>query len=309
VTRYLVTRLLAAIPVLFGASVLVFAMLAFIPGDPVDVMLGASGGSVTAEQRAALREQLGLNEPLPVRYARFVGNALQGDLGRSISSRRPVVVEIATQIPSTLQLAAAAMTISVALGFLLGTIAALRHNTVWDTAIMAVALGGVAIPSFWLGMLLLLVFSLWLGWLPPAGSEGIERLIMPAAALGYGASAVVARLVRSSMLEVLNQDFLRTARAKGLTDRAVVARHALKNALIPVVTLLGVQAGFLIANAVVVETVFSRQGIGRLLVQGLNNRDFPIVQGVVLVIAALYVVLNLLVDLTYAWIDPRIRYT
>lgn len=307
-TRYLVTRLLAAIPVLFGASVLVFAMLAFIPGDPVDVILGASGASVTAEQRTALREQLGLNDPLPVRYAHFVGNALQGDLGRSISSRRPVVLEIATQIPSTLQLAAAGMTISVALGFLLGTIAAVRHNTLWDTAIMVVALGGVAIPSFWLGMLLLLVFSLWLGWLPPAGSDGLERLIMPAIALGYGASAVVARLVRSSMLEVLSQDFLRTARAKGFTDNAVVVRHAVKNALIPVVTLLGVQAGFLIANAVVVETVFSRQGIGRLLVQGLSNRDFPVVQGVVLVIAALYVLLNLLVDLAYAWIDPRIRY-
>jgi peptide/nickel transport system permease protein len=239
----------------------------------------------------------------------FVGGALQGDLGRSISSRRPVVVEIATQLPSSIQLAAAGMTISVALGFLLGTIAAVRHNTVWDTAIMVVALGGVAIPSFWLGMLLLLVFSLWLGWLPPGGSDGIERLILPAAALGYGASAVVARLVRSSMLEVLNQDFLQTARAKGLTDRAVVMRHAVKNALIPVVTLLGVQAGFLIANAVVVESVFSRQGIGRLLVQGLSNRDFPIVQGVILVIAALYVVLNLMVDLTYAWIDPRIRYS
>jgi peptide/nickel transport system permease protein len=308
VTRYLVTRLLAAIPVLVGASVLVFAMLAFIPGDPVDVILGASGASVTAEQRTALRAQLGLNDPLPVRYVHFVGNALQGDLGRSISSRRPVVLEIATQIPSTLQLAAAGMTISVALGFLLGTIAAVRHNTVWDTVIMVVALGGVAIPSFWLGMLLLLVFSLWLGWLPPAGSDGLERLIMPAIALGYGASAVVARLVRSSMLEVLSQDFLRTARAKGFSDSAVVVRHAVKNALIPVVTLLGVQAGFLIANAVVVETVFSRQGIGRLLVQGLSNRDFPVVQGVVLVIAALYVVLNLLVDLAYAWIDPRIRY-
>jgi len=308
VTHYLVTRLLAAIPVLFGASVLVFAMLAFIPGDPVDVILGASGASVTAEQRTALRAQLGLNDPLPVRYVHFVGNALQGDLGRSISSRRPVVLEIATQIPSTLQLAVAGMTISVALGFLLGTIAAVRHNTLWDTVIMVVALGGVAIPSFWLGMLLLLVFSLWLGWLPPAGSDGLERLIMPAIALGYGASAVVARLVRSSMLEVLSQDFLRTARAKGFTDRAVVVRHAVKNALIPVVTLLGVQAGFLIANAVVVETVFSRQGIGRLLVQGLSNRDFPVVQGVVLVIAALYVVLNLLVDLAYAWIDPRIRY-
>ena len=287
----------------------VFAMLAFIPGDPVDVMLGASGSSVTAEQRQALREQLGLHDPLPVRYVRYMGNVLQGDLGRSISSRRPVAVEIATQISSTLQLAAAAMSIAVALGFLLGTIAAVRHNTVWDTAIMAIALGGVAIPSFWLGMLLLLVFSLWLGWLPPAGSDGIERLILPAVALGYGASATVARLVRSSMLEVLNQDFLRTARAKGLGSRVVVIRHALKNALIPVVTLLGVQAGFLIANAVVVETVFSRQGIGRLLVTGLSNRDFPVVQGVVLIIAALYVILNLLVDLTYAWIDPRIRYS
>jgi ABC-type dipeptide/oligopeptide/nickel transport system permease component len=230
-------------------------------------------------------------------------------LGASISSRRPVSLEITSQLPSTLQLAAVSMTISVVLGFLLGTVAALRHNTIWDTVIMAVAMGGVAVPSFWLGMLLLLVFSLWLGWLPPTGSDGIERLVMPAVALGYSASAVVARMVRSSMLEVLHQDYLRTARAKGLADSAVVVRHALKNALIPVITLLGVQAGFLIANAVVVETVFSRQGIGRLLVQGLNTRDFPVVQGVVLVIAIMYVLLNLLVDLTYAWIDPRIRYS
>jgi len=307
-TGYITARLVAAVPVLLGASLLVFLMLALIPGDPVDVMLGASGGTITAEQREAIRGQLGLNDPLPVRYFNFLVNAVQGDLGRSISTRRPVVVEITSNIPSTLQLAAASMTLSVVLGFVLGTTAALKHNTVWDTIIMAIALGGVAIPSFWLGMILLMIFSLSLGWLPPAGTGGVDRLIMPAIALGYGASAIVARLVRSSMLEVMHQDFLRTARAKGLAEYAVVVRHAMKNALIPVITLLGVQAGFLIANAVVVETVFSRPGLGRLLVQALLNRDFPVVQGVILVIATLYVVLNLVVDLAYAWIDPRIRY-
>jgi peptide/nickel transport system permease protein len=309
VTGYLLKRLAAAVPVLLGVSVLVFAMLAFLPGDAVDAIVGSSGASLSAEQRTAIRDQLGLNQPLPVRYASFIGNALRGDLGRSISTRRPVTQEIQEQIGPTLQLTVASIGIAAVVGLTLGTLAALRHNTRWDAGVMALALGGVSIPNFWLGLLLLLVFSLGLGWLPSAGSEGVERLVMPAAALGYGAAAIVARLTRSSMLEVLGQDFMRTARAKGLGERAVVVRHGLKNALIPVITLLGLQAGVLIANAVVVETVFSRQGIGRLLVQGLSNRDFPLVQGIILVVAVIYVFLNLAVDVAYAWIDPRIRYS
>jgi peptide/nickel transport system permease protein len=308
VTRYLVKRLLAAVPVLLGVSIVVFAMLAFLPGDAVDAIVG-SGSTLTADQREAIRDQLGLNQPLPMRYASFIGNAVRGDLGRSISTRRPVSQEIEDQIGPTLELTVASMAIAAVLGLALGTLAALRHNTRWDAGVMALALGGVSIPNFWLGILLLLIFSLGLGWLPSAGSGGVQRLIMPAATLGYGAAAVVARLTRSSMLEVLGQDFMRTARAKGLRERSVVVGHALKNALIPVVTLLGLQGGVLIANAVVVETVFSRQGIGRLLVQALSNRDFPLVQGIVLVVAVIYVFLNLAVDVAYAWIDPRIRYS
>ena len=306
--RYLGTRALSAIPVLIGVSVLVFLMLYLIPGDPVDALLGPSG-TMTTEERQAARTSLGLDDPLPVQYARYASGVLRGDLGRSLATRRPVAEEIARQLPSTLQLTAAAMTVAVLLGFSLGTLAATRPGTVWDSGVMLVALGGISMPGFWLATLLLLVFSLWLGWLPSSGSEGVERLVMPAVALGYGAAAVIARLVRSSLLEVFHQDFLRTARAKGLTTRAVVLRHALRNALIPVLTLIGVQVGVLLANAVIVETVFSRQGLGRLLVQGLSNRDFPLVQGIVLFIAGTYVLINLAVDLAYVWIDPRIRYS
>jgi peptide/nickel transport system permease protein len=305
--RYAIGRLVAGIPVVLGASLLVFGLLFLIPGDPVDAL--SNGLTLTADQRAGLRASLGLDQPFIVQYGRFLAGAVHGDLGRSLATGRPVALEIETSLPATVELAVASLAIALGLGLGLGTLAALRQGSVWDTLCMIAALGGMSIPSIWLGLLLLMVFSLWLGWLPASGTDGVERLILPAVTLGYGAAAIIARLVRSALLEVLDQEYVRTASAKGLRQSSVVLRHALKNALIPVITLVGVQAGHLLAGAVIVETIFSRQGIGRLLVQALLNRDFPMVQGVVLFVATVYVVLNIGVDLAYGWIDPRIRYS
>lgn len=303
---YVRGRLIAAVPVVLGVSVAVFLMLHLVPGDPISVMFADS--ALPPEQIAMMRKQLGLDDPLPVQYARFVGRALQGDLGRSIRSNRPVLQEILNQLPSTIQLTIAAMGVAVLVGMTLGCLAALGRNTWLDLLSMAIALLGVSMPSFWLGLMLIFLFSVALGWLPATGEGGLERLIMPALALGMFAAAVIARLTRSSMLEVLGQEYVRTARAKGLRERVVVIRHALSNALIPVVTMVGLQAGILLSGAVVIETVFSRQGLGRLIVNGILAKDFPMVQGAVLFTALMYVLVNLLVDLAYAWIDPRIHY-
>lgn len=305
--RYIQIRLLASVPVILGVSILVFLMLHLLPGDPVQAMLGDT--VVDKARLDQLREQLGLNDPLYVQYGRFLSKAVQGDLGRSLQRRKPVAEEIAAQLPSTLQLTVAAIGLAIVIGVALGTLAAINHNTWVDALMMLIALTGVSMPGFWLGMLLILCFSLWLGWLPASGSQGVERLILPAVALGYGAAAVIARLVRSSMLEVMRQEYITTARAKGLARVTVILRHALKNALIPVVTIIGLQIGALLAGAVVIETVFSRQGVGRLLVDGILSKDFPVVQGTVLVIATSYVLINLVVDVLYAAIDPRIRYS
>ena len=303
---YILKRLLAAIPILIGISALVFFSLKLVPGDPLSAITGdAVIGKAEAD---LLREQYGLNDPLHVQYLRFVGRAVQGDLGRSLQFKRPVVDEIWAQLPATLQLTAAAMVIALTVGLGLGILAAVRPHSLLDALTMSVAMAGVSFPSFWVGLMLLLIFSLALGWLPATGTEGFERLIMPAATLGFGAAAIIARLTRSSLLEVLQQQYIVTARAKGLSFVKVVFRHALRNALIPVVTIVGLQFGNLLAGAVVIETVFSRQGIGRLLVTAILGRDFPLVQGVILFVASVYVIVNLLVDLSYALIDPRIRY-
>jgi ABC-type dipeptide/oligopeptide/nickel transport system permease component len=255
-----------------------------------------------------LRAQLGLDDPLPVQYARFVRRAVVGDFGRSVFSHRPVMEEIRDQLPSTLQLATAAMAIAVGVGLVLGVISAIWHHTWVDRAAMVLALAGVSMPSFWLGLVLIFVFSLKLGWLPATGQSGAGRLILPAATLGLGYSAVIARLVRSSLLEVLQNTYVATARAKGVPEQLVVLKHALGNALIPVVTLVGVQAGNLLAGTIVVETVFSRPGMGRLAVTAVLDRDYPLIQGVVFVSALGYVLVNLLVDLSYLVLDPRIRH-
>lgn len=305
-TSYIIKRLLAAIPILIGISAMVFFSLKLVPGDPLTAIVGDA--IISQEQASLLREQYGLNDPLPVQYVRFVGRVLQGDLGHSLQFKRPVTDEIRTQLPATIILTFASMSIALVVGIGLGVVAALRPHSWLDTASMSVAMAGVSFPSFWVGLMLLLIFSLGLGWLPATGTEGLERLIMPASTLGFGAAAIIARLTRSSLLEVLRQQFITTARAKGLPFATVVAKHALRNAIIPVITIVGLQFGNLLAGAVVIETVFSRQGIGRLLVTAILGRDFPLVQGVVLFVASVYVIVNLLVDISYAVIDPRIRY-
>jgi len=305
VLTYVGRRILAVVPVLFGVTLAVFSMLFLVPGDPVKIMLAEF--VTTPDQIAQMRAQLHLDEPVIQQYGRFVGNALRGDLGVSIRSRRPVAAEITENIGSTGQLALASMLVAIGLGVPLGLLAALGRNSWLDVAAMVVALLGVAMPSFWLGFLLIFVFSLHLGWLPATGGGDLLHLVMPAVALGMIAAAIIARLTRSSMLEVLGQDYVRTARAKGLGGWSVIVRHALRNALIPVVTVFGLQFGNLLAGAVIVETVFSRPGLGRVIVGGILAKDFPLVQGTVLFVATAYVLINVVVDVTYAYVDPRIR--
>src|SRR5262245_36454427 len=302
---YLARRVVGVRPVLVGVPLAVFRMLFLVPGDPVKMMLAEF--VTTQDQIAQMRAQLHLDEPIVQQYGRFVSNALRGDLGTSIRSRRPVAVEIAENVGSTAQLALASMAVAIALGIPLGLVAALGRNSWLDVGSMVVALLGVSMPSFWLGLLLIFTFSLHLAWFPATGGGDLLHLVLPAVTLGAIASAIIARLTRSTMLEVLGQDFVRTARAKGLAWWGVVVRHALKNALIPVVTIFGLQFGNLLAGAVIVETVFSRPGLGRLIVGGILAKDFPLVQGTVLVVATAYVLINVLVDVAYAVLDPRIR--
>jgi len=306
VTRYISARLLATIPVLFGVTILVFSMLYLIPGDPVKMML--SEFQTSPEQIARMRAQLHLNDPFAVQYGRFVWNGLHGDLGTSIRDNRPVSQEISEVLPQTVQLAVAALALSSVLGVTLGIVAALRQNTWVDVGTMMLATLGISMPSFWLALILIFIFSLHLEVLPAAGGGDLAHLIMPTVALGLGAAAIVARLTRSNMLEVLRMEYVNTARAKGLGGPTVVLRHALLNALIPVITIFGLQFGTLLAGTVFIETVFGRPGLGRLLVDAIQNKDFPLVQGGVLVVAVGYVFVNLLVDVAYAVVDPRIRY-
>jgi ABC-type dipeptide/oligopeptide/nickel transport system permease component len=303
---WILRRILAVVPVLFGVTLAVFSMLFLVPGDPVKMMLAEF--VTNPDQVAQMRAQLHLDEPVLEQYARFVTNAVRGDLGTSIRSRRSVATEIGENLGSTAQLALAAMLVAVGLGIPLGLLAALSRNSWLDVASMGGALLGVSMPSFWLGLLLIFVFSLHLAWFPATGGGDLHHLILPAITLGMIAAAIIARLTRSSMLEVLGQDYVRTARAKGLGGFSVVVRHALKNALIPIITIFGLQFGNLLAGAVIVETVFSRPGLGRLIVGGILNKDFPLVQGTVLFVATVYVLINLLVDLAYAYADPRIRF-
>ena len=295
-----------SVPVIVGVSVVVFSIIHLLPGDPVLAIL--SGANATPEQERELRAQLRLDDPIVVQYARFLGRAVVGDFGRSIFSRRPVIEEIVEQLPSTLELAGTALVIAVAVGLTLGVLAAVWRDSWIDRGAMLIALGGVSMPSFWLGLLLIFVFSLQLGWLPATGQGGVSRLLLPAATIGLNYSAVIARLVRSSLLEVLGNGYIATARAKGLSEWGVTLKHALGNALIPVTTIIGVQLGNLLAGTIIVETVFSRRGMGRLAVTAVLDKDYPLIQGVVLVSALGYVLTNLLVDLSYSVLDPRIRH-
>jgi peptide/nickel transport system permease protein len=305
VWRYVAKRLVLALPVLVGVSVVVFAAIRLIPGDPAQIM---AGQAATQEVVAEIRRSLGLDQPLPVQYLYFLRNAVRGDLGQSLFNGAPVVEELAQRFPRTVRLALASIFVASLIGIPAGILAATRRQSWVDTFVMAVALVGVSMPVFWLGLNLILVFSVRLGWLPAFGHETWRHLVLPSVTLGAASAAIVARMTRSAMLEVLGQDYVRTARAKGLAERVVVNRHALRNALIPVVTILGLQLGTLLSGAVLTETVFAWPGIGRLLVDAVLARDYPIIQGAILLIATTFVLLNVAVDVLYGFLDPRIRY-
>jgi peptide/nickel transport system permease protein len=303
---YISERLVSTLIVLFGVSVLSFLILQLVPGDPVQIMLGQTGAS--AAQMATLRHELGLDQPVWMQYWRFLTNALHGNLGMSIVQRQPVGSLILEQLPYTIQLTVAGMVVAVVVGMGAGVVAAIRPNSWVDGIVMVAATVGVAIPGFWLALLLIYAFAVYFQLLPATGGIGWKPLIMPAITLGLGGAAVIARLTRASMLEVLRQEYIVTARAKGVTGRAVLLHHALKNALIPVITVVGLQFGSLLSGAVIIETVFARPGIGRLAVDAILNKDYPLVQGTILVAAVAYVLTNLAVDLVYMFVDPRIRY-
>jgi len=302
---YIIRRVLTLIPILLGVSFLVFAIAEVTPGDPVVIMLG---NRATPERVAALRQELHLNDPFIERYARFVFNAAQGDLGRSIRGQTPVSQEILDRLPSTAELAFAAVIFAIFIGIPIGVVAAQYRGKFIDHAAMVTALMGLSVPSFWLAIILIIIFGINLKWVSVTGGQGIRDLILPAFTLGLGPMAVLARLTRSSVLEVKEEDFVRTARGKGIKERIIQVRHILRNALIPVVTYLGLLFADLLGGTVFIESVFARPGLGRFAINAISARDFPQVQGLVLFIAAFYVIMNLIVDLLYGIIDPRIRF-
>jgi len=293
------------VPLLLGVSMVVFVLIRLIPGDPAELL---ASQWATAEDIALVRRAWGLDRPLPIQYGVFLGNLLRGDLGRSVASSVPVSTEIAARYPATLVLAVASMTVAIGVGGAAGIISARRPYSWLDNGAMVLALVGVSAPAFWAGLMLILLFSVILGWLPASGMGSLRHLVLPAVTLGSVAAGVIARQTRSSMLDVLSQDYIRTARSKGVAEAAVTYRHALKNALIPVVTIVGLQFGTLLGGSVVVESVFAWPGMGRLLVDAVLVRDYPIVQAAVLLFAATFACINLLVDMLYGLLDPRIRY-
>jgi ABC-type dipeptide/oligopeptide/nickel transport system permease component len=301
-------RILEVIPVLLIVSVIVFSMMHLLPGDPTLLMLaGAEGGSIPQERLNELREIMGLNKPLYEQYINFITNALSGDLGTSIRLRTPVTEVLLQKIPYTLMLSLLGLIFSVILGVFIGLIAALFKDTWIDHFSMTLSLIGVSMPIYWLGLLLILFFSINLNIFPSSGATGWKSIVLPALTLGFVSAGLISRLLRSSLLEVLNEDYIRTAKGKGLTNTIILIKHALKNAMIPVITILGLQFGNMLAGAVVTETVFSRPGLGRLVVNGILWKDYPLVQGTVLFIACIYVFVNLFVDISYSWFDPRIK--
>jgi len=305
VTRFIITRLVSLVPVLLGVSLLVFSIMKLVPGDVAQVLVGTEG---TAEDVEYIRHSLGLDQPVYVQYGLFVLHLVEGDLGRSAVTRRPVTEEIASRVRPTTELGLSALVIAVAVGLTAGIISATRQYTVWDHLATLVALVAVSMPIFWLGLMLMLLFSVSLGWLPSSGAGTPAQLVLPALALGSASSAIIARQTRSGLLEVLRQDYVRTARAKGLVEHVVVLRHALKNALIPTVTVVGLQVGYLLGGAVLTETVFARPGLGRLLVDSIASRDIAVVQATIMLLSTVFVLVNLGVDLLYVRLDPRIRF-
>ena len=302
--RYLLKRLRHTVYVVFGISVVSFFFI-HLSGDPVMLMLPADA---TMQQIEELRQRLGLNDPLWLQYWRFVSKAVRGDFGTSLYYHVPVMELVVERLPASLELACAAMAVALCAALPLGVISAVRRGSLLDSGSMLAALLGLSMPHFWLGIMLILLFSVHLGWLPTSGRGSLAQLVMPALALGLGLTAMFARLTRSVMLEVLGLDYIRTARAKGLREVVVVGKHALKNALIPLVTVAGMQFGFLLGGTVIIETVFSWPGLGRLVIQAIFNRDYPLVQAVVFVLALIFVTVNLVVDLLYMYLDPQISY-
>ncbi|MEW6524255.1 MAG: nickel ABC transporter permease [Bacillota bacterium] len=307
--RYLVRRLLALVPVLLGITLVTFLLVQVIPGDPLQMYLDPKGQELDAQTRAAIMAKWGLDRPIHLQYLRFLGNAVRGDLGYSYRFNRPVTITVFERIPATAMLAFSAVGLAMIIGISLGVMSAVRHRSWLDSSSMVFALAGVSTPIFWLGLMMMYLFGVVWKVLPPSGYGTWRHLVMPAVALGLSSSGVLARLTRSSMLNVIRTEYVTTARAKGLSERVVIYRHALKNALIPVVTILGVQTGALLAGAVVTETVFAWPGVGRLLVESIMQRDLPVMQGCVIIIAIVFMLSNLMVDLVYAVIDPRIRYS
>ena len=301
---FFLRRLAVVIPTVIGAVTLVFIFLHMIPGDPVEVMLGETAQQADKEK---LREELGLNQPLYVQYGRFMAGIVRGDLGGSYFYRRPVVQVIAERAPASVELALAAFLVAGLIAIPLGIIAALREGTAVDNVAVLFSLVGVSLPNFWLGPLLIILFSIKLGWLPVSGKAGLASLVLPAITLGAAFAAILSRMTRASLLERLGEDYLMVARAKGLPEWKVILKHALRNALIPIITVMGLQIGALLSGAIITENVFSWPGIGTLLINAIEARDYPLVQGCILFISLSYVFVNLLTDFFYGWADPRIR--
>lgn len=314
--KYIVNRLLQMIPVMFIISLMVFVLVRIVPNDPIYALIGRDGEGITREQYETLRRDLGLDRPLPVQYLSWLKGIFTGDWGNSFRSRRPVLEEFRLRLPYTLQLAAAALLLSTVIGVTTGIIAALKRNSIMDMAATSFAMFGVAVPNFWLALMLILLFGVFVQWLPTHGSAliykepvaGIRHLILPTLALGLAGSATIMRQTRSALLEVLREDYVRTARAKGLAEKRVILVHALRNSMLPVVTILGLRLGDIFAGSVIIETMFSWPGVGRLAVNALQVSDFPVVQVVVMLVSMSVLVANLLTDVLYGVLDPRIRY-
>jgi peptide/nickel transport system permease protein/oligopeptide transport system permease protein len=303
--QYVIKRLLSIIPVLFGISLLLFFMLRALPGDPAQVL---AGQMATPEDIEHIRHQLGLDRPVYIQYAVFLGQLAKFDLGRSARTQNPVIQEIWARLPNTILLAVVAITLACLFGIPAGIISAIRPYTYLDYLVTSAALFGISMPVFWLGLMLVIVFSVILPWLPAGGTGSWKHVILPSITLTAFVVAFIARMTRSSMLEVLSQDYTTTARSKGLKEKVVVIKHALKNALIPIITVVGLQFGMLLGGAVLTETVFAWPGVGRLIVDSILARDYPVIQGTILIFGLIYTLVNLMVDVIYAFVDPRIRY-
>jgi len=302
---FLIKKLSSFATVIFGVLLLTFLLIHLVPGDPVEVMLGESASTA---DRSQLRADLGLDQPLIQQFGTYLVKLSQGDLGKSIHTKTPIIEIVKTRYPATVKLALLSLLIGIALGVPMGIYAALKANHWQDIVVTLVSVRLSAMPAFWLGPMLMLIFAVWLGWLPVSGMESGASIILPALTLGFGLSAILTRMTRTSLLEVLNDDYIRTARAKGLTEQAVILRHALRAALLPIITIVGLQMGSLLAGTVITETIFSWDGIGCLLVESIEKRDYPVTQACVLIVALSYVLVNLLTDVLYRFADPRVKF-